>query len=144
MRLPGLVTALVVSAVLPAAEPATRYGVAPDLKAYQQATPEETLASVLRAIDSKRFDYLAAQLADPDFIDERVKRLYAGRFEEQIADTQARMDALAVKLLKRFAKDGKWKTEKDTARATLEDAPERVLRMRQLGGRWYLEHSFTP
>jgi hypothetical protein len=144
MRRLVLVVGLLVGAVCQAADPAPRYGVDSDLKSYPQARPEETLASVLKAIEAKRFDYLAAQLADPDFIDERVKRLYDGRFKEQVADTQARMDVLTVKLLMRFAKDGKWKTEEGKAWATLEDAPDRVVRMRQLAGRWYLEHSATP
>src|SRR5438552_17204398 len=60
-------------------EPAARYGIAPDLKTFPQATAKEALASVLKAVEAKRFDYLVAQLADPEFVDDRVKRLYAGK-----------------------------------------------------------------
>src|SRR5690349_21732166 len=78
-----------------------RYGLALDTKAYPQATPKEALASMLKAIDEKKFDYLAAQLADPGFVDERVKKVYGGKFEEQVRDTQARLDPATVKQLRR-------------------------------------------
>ena len=62
-----------------AARAAPRYGIDADLKSYPQGTPKEALASVLKAIDGKRFDYLVAQLADPTFIDDRIKRVHGGR-----------------------------------------------------------------
>src|SRR5438876_7020446 len=49
----------------------TRHGVAPELKSFPQATPKEALASVLKAVEMKRFDYLLAQLAEPDWVDGR-------------------------------------------------------------------------
>ncbi len=78
---------------------ATRYSIASDLKTYPQGTAKETLASVLKAIESKRVDYLTAQLADPAFVDDRVKRLYGGRFEEQVEDTRGRLDSRTVRAL---------------------------------------------
>ena len=86
----------------------TRYGIAPDLKTYPQATAKETLASVIKAVEDKRVDYVVAQLADPAFVDDRVKRLYGGRFEQQVEDTRARLDPLTIKQLQRFLKDGDW------------------------------------
>src|SRR5450631_1681062 len=94
---------------------APRHGIAHDPKAFPQATPKETLGSVLKAVESNRLDYLTAQLADPTFIDERVKRLYGGRFDQHVEDTASRFDPSTVKLLGRFLKDGDWTTEKDTA-----------------------------
>ena len=79
-----------------------RYGVAPDLKTYPQATPKEALASALKAAEAGRFDYLAAQLADPAWVDERIKRLYGGRFEDQVEEARARLDPPTLKLLRRF------------------------------------------
>src|SRR5262245_48305379 len=61
-----------------------RHGVALDLKGFPQGTAKEALASVLKAIDAKRIDYLVAQLADPAFIDARVKKVYGGAFSEQV------------------------------------------------------------
>jgi hypothetical protein len=106
----GLLLALVIGGGLEALEPdrggGRRYGIAPDLVTYPQGTPREALVSVLKAIDARRFDYLVAQLADPAFIDDRVQRLYGGRFEQQVEDTRVRLDPLSVKLLRRFLKDG--------------------------------------
>ncbi|MFO0841340.1 MAG: hypothetical protein U0797_02930 [Gemmataceae bacterium] len=123
---------------------AARYGVRPDRKSYPQATAKEALGSVLKAIDDRRFDYLTAQLADPAFIDDRVKRVYAGKFDEQVQDTQARLDPAAVKLLRRFAKDGTWTVGKATAVVGLEGVPERVVRLVKKGDLWFLAHDSSP
>jgi hypothetical protein len=128
----------------PAKTPAPRYGIAADLNAYPQSTAKEALASVLKAIDAKRFDYLVAHLADPSFVDDRVKRVYSGRFAEQVEDTQASLSPLAVKQLRRFLKDGAWTPGKDEALVRLKDLPKRIVRLRLRDGRWYLEHPSAP
>lgn len=125
-------------------EGASRYGVAPDLKTYPQATAKEALASVLKAVEAKRFDYLVAQLADPEFVDDRVKRLYGGNFKEQVEDTRTRLDAPAVEMLKRFLKDGEWTEEKGRATVRLKDVPDQCVSLRQIDGRWYLENRSKP
>lgn len=127
---------------LPAqADAGKRYGVEADAKAFPQSTPKETLTSVLKAIDGKKYDYLVAHLADPTFVDDRVKRVYAGRFEEQVDDTKSRLDALVVKQLRRFLADGsKWDVGKTAATVTSEDVPDRAVRLVKKGDRWYLSH----
>jgi hypothetical protein len=118
---------------------AVRYGIAPDAAAFPQKTPQETLASVIKAAEAKRFDYVAAHLGDPTFIDERVRRLYGGRFEEQIADTRNSLSPSAIALLKRFLKDGVWQVDKEAAVVTLKDVNARRVSCRLAGGRWFLE-----
>jgi hypothetical protein len=122
---------------------ATRYGIAPDLKAYPQGTAKETLASVLKAIESKRVDYVVAQLADPAFVDDRVRRLYGGRFGEQVEDTRARLDPLTVKLLQRYLKDGDWQDEKDRVTVRLKDHDRRIY-FKKIRDRWFMEHASKP
>jgi hypothetical protein len=117
-----------------------RYGIALDLKAYPQGTAKEALASVLKAINAKKIDYLLAHLADPGFVDDRVKRLYGGRFEEQVQDTAARLDPFTVKELRRFLKDGTWSFEKTEAVVRLKDVKNRQVKLHQKGSRWFLEH----
>jgi hypothetical protein len=117
----------------------TRYGIAPEPKTYPQGTAKETLASVLKAVESKRVDYLVAQLADPTFVDDRVKRVYDGRFEEQVEDTRARLDALTIKLLQRFLKDGDWREEGGRVTVRLKDN-ERRLYFKKADDRWFMEH----
>ncbi|HEY7312703.1 MAG TPA: hypothetical protein VH643_25280 [Gemmataceae bacterium] len=122
---------------------ATRYGIAPDPKMYPQGTAKETLASVLKAVEAKRVDYVVAQLADPSFVDDRVKRLYAGRFEEQVEDTRARLDPLTIKQLQRFLKNGDWQEDGDRVMVRLKDN-ERRLYFKKDDGRWFMEHGSKP
>jgi hypothetical protein len=121
----------------------TRYGIAPDLKTYPQGTAKETLASLLKAVQAKRLDYVVAQLADPAFVDDRVKRLYGGRFTEQVEDTRARLDPLTIKHLQRFLKDGDWREDKEGVTVRLKDDP-RCLFFKKDRDRWYLEHASKP
>ena len=136
----GLAIAASLFAAADKPSPTSRYGVELDLKTYPQGTPKETLTSVLKAADSGQFDYLAAQLADPAFIDDRVKGLLAGNFEEQIKDTHARLDPPALKQLHRFLDDGEWTTGDDAASVRLADLTDRAVFFRKIDGRWYLEH----
>src|SRR5262245_48322911 len=98
-----VVLALVVLTALTAAQPAARYGVEADLKTYPQGMPKEALASVLKAIDAKRIDYLLAHLADPQFVDQRVKE-NGGRFDALLEETRAKLldDPGAAKQLSKF------------------------------------------
>lgn len=126
------------------AAPSARYGVELNVKKYPQGTPKAALASVLKAIEAKDFRYLVAHLADPAFVDGRVKGVYAGKFAEQVDDTRARLDALIVKQLQRLARDGKWKDGDDEAVLTAESVDGRGVRMLKKDGRWFLSHSFGP
>src|SRR5947209_413708 len=114
-----LAVALLLVADAPTGE---RYGVAPDLKTYPQSTPKEALASVFKAVEDKRIDYLVAQLADPQYIDERVQRLYGGKVAGQVEETRTRFDAGTVKLLQRFLKDGEWTKGEKSESVRLKDS----------------------
>ncbi len=127
-------------AVLAAPDRDSRYGVALDLKTYPQSTPKEALASVLKAAADRKFDYLVAHLANPAFVDDRVKKVYGGKFAEQVSDTKARLDPLTLKKLARFRDEGKWTVGKGSATVTLKNVKDRVVRLVKKDGRWYLEH----
>jgi hypothetical protein len=120
-----------------------RYGVDPDVKAFPQGTAKEALASLCKAAEGKKFAYLTAQLADPAFVDDRVKRIYGGKFEEQVLDTANRLDPLTVKRLKRLLKDGKWTIDKTSATVALENGDGKGVRFVKKAGRWYVEHRFA-
>ena len=49
-----------------------RYGVRPVPDQFGQATPKAALESAVKVIDRGRFDYLAAHLLEPAFIDAKV------------------------------------------------------------------------
>ena len=123
----------------------TRYGIAVDLKAYPQSTAKEALASVIKAVENNRIDYLVAQLADPVHIDDRVQRQYGGKFDDQVADTKLKMDAGTLKLFQRFLKDGEWTRDKAAESVRLKDvAKDRAIFFRRIGDRWYLENRYKP
>jgi hypothetical protein len=132
--------------VLRGVEPAeTRYGVSVDPKTYPQSTAKETLASVIKAVEDKRIDYLVAQLANPEYIDDRVQRLYDGKFEPQVEDTRLKMDAGTQKLFQRFLKEGEWTSDKSKDQCVrLKDIKDRCIYFRRIGERWYLENRYKP
>src|SRR5439155_9853990 len=100
-----------------------RYGIEANLRDYPQETPKETLASVLRAIERGRINYLLAHLADPAFVDQRVKEVYGGDFEELVRETTGKLsdNPAAVKELQRFLKEGEWEGGDTTASAKLKE-----------------------
>jgi len=120
-----------------------RFGIAVDLKTYPQATPQETLTSILKAIDLNRLDYLAAQLAEPTFIDYRVST-FGSRFQDQVEDLAARLDPSTVKLLQRFRKEGEWNVAGKETMVLLKDKKDRFLFFQKIGDRWYLLHRSRP
>jgi hypothetical protein len=124
-----------------AALPAKRFNIELDLDKFPQATPKDTLASLLKAIELRKVDYLLAQLADPEYIDRRVKQVHAGKFDGMVEETTAKLanDPGAIKKLRRFLSDGAWDTQEAVASARLPDAPERV-HFRKIGDRWFFEN----
>jgi hypothetical protein len=143
-RLATLIGFLVLAGCLRGADaPVSRHGVAIDIKSYPQATPKETLASVFKAVELKRFDYLVAQLSDPEDVDARVEVL-AGGFKEVVKEAEEKLDAPAVKKLKRFLQEGEFETLENQAVVRLKDAPNRVVRLRKISKRWYLQNTSKP
>lgn len=143
----GCLVALVCLSGAPAQEnkSAKRYGVDPELDFFPQDSPKSALESVLKAIERKRIAYLLAQLADPNFVDERVKS-YNGNFDELVNETTKKLkdDPAALKELHRFLKEGEWEGGDGTASAKLKDVKDRRVFMRKIGDRWYLENRMKP
>jgi hypothetical protein len=154
MRCGFLLAALVLSGPIAAqTSSGARYGFDVLESKYPQKSPETTLASAIKAIETKKFEYLMAQLADPVFVDKKIdeyKGLFKGKEEsrtllafERLGKETAKYfqdDPLLVKDLKRFAKDGMWKTEADKAVCTLKALPGRQVFMRKMKDRWFLEN----
>src|SRR5262245_25542502 len=82
------------------ADKSERYGIPLDTRSFPQGTPKDAFSSFIRAIENKKFEYLVAHLADPAHVDDRVKRIYGGKFDEQVQDTRSRLGPVEVKLLK--------------------------------------------
>jgi hypothetical protein len=120
--------------------PARRFGIDADLKTYPQAKPRETLASVLKAIDAKRIDYLLAQLADPTWVEKRVQR-YGGKFAVLVEETTAKLvgDPQPAKQLHRLLDEGEWSIGDAEASVRLKGS-EQVVFLHKAGGRWFMEN----
>lgn len=121
--------------------PTARHGIAPDLKTFSQATPKEALASVLKAVEMKRLDYLLAQLAEPDWVDGRVN---VEGFPELVREATAKLDAPAVKRLQQFLQEGEFETLDTQTVIRHKSVKDRAVRLRKIDKRWYLLHSNKP
>jgi hypothetical protein len=125
-----------------------RYGVKADTDNFLQRTPKEALASVVRAIQDKKIDYLLAQLADPEFVDRKVAEAYGGKFEKMVQATTARFldEPEILRNLARFARDGEWTGLEGTATAasvSLKDSKDQVF-FRKIEDRWFLLDRRAP
>lgn len=125
---------------LPAQTANKRHGVEINQDVFPQKTPKECLASVLKAIDGKRIDYLLAHLADPMFVDVRVKAL--GNFDELIRETNAKFadDPGALKELRRYLKEGEWEEGEEATSVKLKDVKNRAVFFKKIADRWYMEN----
>src|SRR5262245_24535391 len=118
-----------------------RYKIEAQPNHYPQATPKETLASVLRAIEEQRFGYLFAHLLDPTFVDEFVQRSN-GDFEEVVKQGMAKMreDPSVVADLKKILQNGEWEEGGDIASARHRDIRGKSVFLKKIDKRWFLEN----
>lgn len=123
------------------AKPARRYGIEAELDQYPQDTAKSALASVIKAIEGRRIDYLLAQLADPKFVDERLKKT-GESFAELVKETNAKLtsDPAELRDLKRLAGAGVWEEGDNSASVGLDDLKDRRVYLRKDGARWYFEN----
>ena len=135
-------------------KPGHRFGFDVDEMTFPQKSPTEAMASIAKALDRKRVDYLLAQLADPTYVDywvdeykveftqgkEESKRFLA--FDRLTRETVAYFenDPLIVKDLRTFAKEAKWSEEEGLAVGVVESIPARKVFLKKVGDRWYLEN----
>jgi hypothetical protein len=118
-----------------------RFGIDYEPDNYSQKTAKEALASVVRAIDARKVDYLLAQLADPAYVDKRVQDL-DGNFRKLVNEMTDRLasDPTTLKELKRFASEGEWEEGEDSATARLKDVKTRAVFFKKIDNRWYFEN----
>jgi hypothetical protein len=151
-----LVACLALGALAAQAQPgklARRYNHDFSATLYPQSTPNETVESIVKALDAGRTDYLLAHLADPSFVDPRIaeyKAFYKGSdegralfaFERLVRETTLhfREDPALVKELRLFAKDADWDAKEDQAVGTLKKGSPRRVFLRKLEDRWFLEN----
>jgi hypothetical protein len=131
-----------------------RYGFAYSPILYAQKTPKEAITSIVKAIDTKRVDYLLAHLADPKYVDAQVAeyRPQFPKFKDE-ARTVLAFDRLVretvdyyfsdpalVRELRVFARDGAFDVNEDAAVGVAKDLPARKMFFKRIGDRWFLEN----
>lgn len=167
---------LVLAAAAAAQDVPPRFDILHNPDLYRQDTPQETLRSAIGAIGRERYDYLAAHLLDPDWVDARLaaRQEYFERVAgEQIVATaagaqlrgpalQARVKDVGTRLnfqdltgqirrkvadepdnlkdLRRFLREGEFKTSGESATAVLKDVKDRALYFKKIKDRWFVEN----
>jgi hypothetical protein len=94
MRIHSLLGALFIAGAALAQDPPVppRFEVLHNVDLYKQTSPRETLNSILGAIARERYDYIAAHLLDPEFVDARLattQEYFERLASEQIGATVA-------------------------------------------------------
>lgn len=119
---------------------APRFTIEWDGESFPQANAKDAFASVIKAIDQNRIDYLLAHLVEPDYVDRRVAAL-GGKFDRIVDTTRQKFadDPESVKELKRFLNDGQYEEAGDTATVKLKGTP-RLVYLKKVGDRWYFEN----
>ncbi len=141
-----VVTGMASVPALQGKDPPKRYGIEADFDNFPQQAPKPALESVINAIEQKKIGYLLAQLADPAWVDDRVKTVHGGKFDALVKETSDKFakDPTAIKDLRRILKEGEWKEEDTAASACLKDAKDDCVFLRKIEGRWFLEDRKKP
>jgi hypothetical protein len=118
-----------------------RFNIDADVDQFPQKTPQDTLRSVLKAIEAKRVNYLLAHLADPAFVDQRVKDV-GGKFEIMVQETTKKFDAdpESLRQMRKFLTDGEWKEDGNVASASSKEVRGKSMYFKKIGNRWFLEN----
>lgn len=108
---------------------------------YPQDTPKQTLESVVRAIEKQRFDYLAAHLIDPAFVDAQMNENSLSFDAVVVAVRRSLQDDPAdLKQLRVLAIGGQIDTQGERAIVTHEQVPGRKVFLVRNGDRWFIEN----
>jgi hypothetical protein len=91
-------------------EPPPRFGVAFKGKVYLQATPKESLNSLIEAAEKGDFTYLVAHLLEPSFVDTRVADR-AKQFEAQVSANLAALRDFQQKNLDKVDRESRVPTD---------------------------------
>ena len=126
--------------------PPARYGVEPNPRLYPQGSAKQTLASLIEAYENKRIPYVAAYLASPAWVDQRVKEVHHGDFDEFVKEiaTKYADDPKMLEDMKRFLKEGEWEGGETTATVKLKDVKDRQMFFHKIGKLWYVENKLKP
>lgn len=112
-----------------------RYRIVVSEDFYPQGTPEDTIRSIINAIENSNARYVLAHLVSPSQVDERL-RSDVRELENLVAQmTPAKSHHLLVQLDEHLL-DGEWKTGSRFASCQTEGLAE--LMFERIGDRWFM------
>lgn len=140
-----------------------RFGIPAETESYPQDSPKQLLASLRKAFERKRVDYVLAHLLDPVFADRKMEQYYQQRFGKSRAEdrelTREQLDEREKKALELFVaevndhlsmepkqsqiffrllKDGMVEESGTMATVSHPSAGGLKLSLRLMGGQWFL------
>ena len=121
-----------------------RFGVTAIPRNYPQSTPKEAVTSMIRALDRKRYDYLAAHLMDPAFVNAQVNE-NGMEFAEIVAAVKRSIeeDPESVKQLRKLARDGDIDAQPNAATVTHASVADRKIYLQLIDQRWFIENRYA-
>jgi hypothetical protein len=118
-----------------------RFDVIYDPGNYPQATPQEALGSVIKALGRDRYDYLVAHLLDPAFVDDQLKseKTTPAQLSKSVK-AHMEEDPELLKLMKRFLAEGDFSAGAERVTVSLKGVDDKQVFLRKVGQRWYMEN----
>ena len=118
-----------------------RFNIIPDLEVYPQAEPKDLLASLIKAIEKDRFDYVLAHLSETAFVDQKIGDSKA-TFEELVGASKVkfREDPSLLKAIKLLAREGEVNDQGAAATVAHKDLKDRKIFLVKVGQRWFLKN----
>lgn len=119
----------------------TRLGLESDYQVFPQSSPKELLASVARAVQRERYDYLAAHLLDPEFVDARLQRANL-KLEDLGKEIKTKFQSQpeVTKDLLKILNSGEQVESGNTVIVKHKDVKNLQVYLKKVGDRWYLEN----
>lgn len=150
LRTLGIFTVLVVVFVAaPSASPGEtdnpfdlreRYRIVVSDDVYPQATPRETVGSIIDALENSNARYVLAHLVSPSQVDERLHGDARALEKLVVGMTPAKSHHLLDQLDLHLA-EGKWTTRGRRASSRVHGVPD--LTLEKIGQRWFM-HNVSP
>ena len=141
-----IVVAAIVLSIAPTAaaeqpNPNLRYGIPIDPTHFSQDGAQQTVRSIVKALDDGKVAYMLAHLISPEDVDAKLKLDRAALLrlaDKATAESTAKLrDALVVHL-----QQGRWIIKGSRA---LSEVRERAdLTLERIGGRWYMHNVPRP
>ncbi len=115
-----------------------RYGQEVDLKLYPQGTPQEAIASVIKAMKAADVTYMLAHLVSPTEVDRKLKGDRDAFRKLAVKATPEKAKAMVTEL-QGLLDDGTWTMRRNLCWTTVDG--KRDLTLERVGRRWFMHNT---